>query len=257
MTEPLTAPAYLSPSSMGTFKQCPLRFKYSRIDGLTEPPTSATMLGNFVHDVLEQFYHLESNLRTQQSAREIARHYWDEKWESNVATLNLSSAQVREFRWSAWWCIDNLWKLEDPFTVDPTGIEHELVGEVGGVQIKGFVDRYSVSESGLVISDYKTGKKPNPRYASDKFFQLLVYAAALESFGFGTTSEVELLFLKESSRLRMSVTPSLISETVANIQKIKAAVDERCRSGNFEPIKSKLCDWCNFKSICPAWKGTK
>ena len=255
MSEPLTAPPYLSPSSMATFKQCPLKFKLSRIDGLTEPPTSATMLGNFVHDVLEQFYLLDPELRTQQSARDIARHYWDEKWETNVATLGLTDTQIREFRWSAWWCIDNLWKLEDPSSVEPAGIEYELVGEVGGVAIKGFIDRYSVSGSGLIVSDYKTGRKPHPKYASDKFFQLLVYAAALDALGVGQTSTIELLFLKESARLQTRVRPADIADTVRHIQAIKAAVDQRCSSGEFEPITSKLCDWCSFKSICPAWKG--
>lgn len=257
MTDALKAPAYLSPSSMATFKQCPLKFKLSRIDGMSEPPTAATMLGNFVHDVLEQLYYLDPADRTHQSARELARHYWDEKWEPNVATLGLPDDKVREFRWSAWWCIDNLWKLEDPATVAPAGIEYELVGEVGGVAIKGFIDRYSASGDGLVVSDYKTGRKPNAKYAADKFFQLLVYAAALEAFGVGSTSEVELLFLKESARLRSTVTPTDIADTIKQIQSIKAAVDERCSAGEFEPVTSKLCDWCSFQPICPAWKGKR
>ncbi|MGA0152949.1 MAG: PD-(D/E)XK nuclease family protein, partial [Ilumatobacteraceae bacterium] len=49
----LTPPAYLSPSSIGTYRDCPQKFKFSRIDGLKEPPTWATHLGTFVHDVLE------------------------------------------------------------------------------------------------------------------------------------------------------------------------------------------------------------
>ena len=44
-------PPHLSPSSMGTFEQCPLKFKYSKIDMLKDDPTEATLMGNFVHDV--------------------------------------------------------------------------------------------------------------------------------------------------------------------------------------------------------------
>jgi len=35
----LKAPAYLSPSSITTYRDCPQKFKFSRIDGIKEPPS--------------------------------------------------------------------------------------------------------------------------------------------------------------------------------------------------------------------------
>lgn len=253
----LVAPEYLSPSSITTFEQCPLKFKYSRIDKLVEPPTEATLRGNFVHDILEALYTLEPDQRTQDVAKEIARRLWDSTWENQAVSLISDSKKLHEFRWSAWWCVANLWNLEDPTLVNPSGIEKEVLVDIGGVTVRGFIDRYSAGDNGITVSDYKTGKTPHPRYQDGKFFQLLVYALAIQELDLGHVGNLELLFLKESVRLLHEVTPDDLDETKEKIVAVRSAIDARCKEGSFEPITHKLCDWCHFKSICPAWKGKR
>lgn len=253
----LQAPEYLSPSSMATFEQCPLKFKYSRIDKLAEPPTEATIRGNFVHDILEALYGLEPDRRTKEMAKEIARVLWDTTWQEQTASLISDPKALHEFRWSAWWCVDNLWKLEDPQVIEPSGLETEVIADINGVRIRGFIDRYTTTDGVAVVSDYKTGKKPHPKYQNDKFFQLLVYALALQELEICSPQKVELLFLKESARLQMEVKQEDLLATQDKIVSIKGAIDKRCQEGEFEPVKHRLCDWCHFKSMCPAWKGTK
>jgi len=36
---PYALPKYLSPSSIGTFNQCPMRYKYAKLDKIPEPST--------------------------------------------------------------------------------------------------------------------------------------------------------------------------------------------------------------------------
>mgnify|MGYP006267775605 CR=1 FL=1 len=253
----LVAPEYLSPSSMTTFLQCPLKFKYSRIDKLVEPPTVATIRGNFVHDVLEALYRLEPDQRTLEAAKDLARTLWDSTWREVAATLIFNDKYMHEFRWSAWWCIENLWQIEDPQSVIPSGLETEVVADINGVRVRGFIDRYTVDNSNATISDYKTGKKPHPKYQDDKFFQLLVYALVLNELKMCVPTKLELLFLKDSVRLEMTVTESDLLTTQNTIAFVKNAIDASCQDGLFKPVKHKLCDWCHFKPICPAWKGTK
>ncbi|MSV58070.1 MAG: exodeoxyribonuclease V subunit beta, partial [Actinobacteria bacterium] len=38
----LETPEYLSPSSIATYRDCPMKFKFSRIDRIVEPPTWQT-----------------------------------------------------------------------------------------------------------------------------------------------------------------------------------------------------------------------
>ena len=52
----LELPKHLSASSITTYEQCPLRFRFSRIDRIPEPTTEAMILGTFVHEILEIMY---------------------------------------------------------------------------------------------------------------------------------------------------------------------------------------------------------
>lgn len=251
----LEAPPYLSPSSVGTFQQCPLRFKYSRIDKLPEPPTVHTLLGNFVHEILEDLYSIDAEKRTIPVARAIARDKWDTKYSLETKSLDIND---HDFRWKAWWCVENLWKCEDPSKTELASVEFEINGEINGVRIKGFVDRFKKDDNGnIIVEDYKTGKIPNPKYTDDKFQQLLIYAVMLEELNVGKTSEVRLMYLAGPKILQRTVADEDRRKTIATLVSTKNSVDEYCASGEFPAKPGILCNWCNFKKICPAWKTHK
>jgi putative RecB family exonuclease len=252
---PLVAPEMLSPSSISTFRQCPLKFKFSKIDGLRDAPTEATMLGNFVHEILETMYALPPDQRTQDIARSIARDLWASKWEEQVNTLIRSEKELKFFRWTAWWCVENLWLLEQPESVEPWGIEEHVEGEISGIKLHGYIDRLHVSGDSAKVCDYKTGKTPKKNYIDDKFFQLIIYTQLLESIGIEAKKfEVELLYLKDGVRFAKEITADDVEKVASVIAEVRAGIEKRCKDGYFEPSKSILCNWCGFKSICPAWQ---
>lgn len=250
------APEYLSPSSIGTFRQCPQKFKYSKIDGLHDPSGQEAILGNFVHDVLEDLYRLPPELRTLEQAKDIARSQWANKWSAEAASVIHTDKELNRFRWAAWWCIENLWLIEDPSTLTPFGLESFVRGEIGGVKIHGYIDRLSVNKTSAKVSDYKTGKTPKKNYLSDKFFQLIVYTQLLSSLDIDVDDKsVELLYLKDGVKFEKDVTSDDIKSTIELIQTTKDEIDRCCKTGEFVANKSILCNWCGFKSICPAWKN--
>jgi putative RecB family exonuclease len=247
----LVAPPHLSPSSINTFHQCPLKFKFNKIDGMMEPPTVHTLLGNFVHDILEALYLLPSNERTIDMAKGLARLKWEEYYEAETSKLRLNG---REFRWKAWWCVENLWKLEDPQDTNLVDVEREVYGSIEGVTVKGFIDRFKKSDNGsLIIEDYKTGKIPDKRYMDDKFLQLFIYAAMLQELGVGETETVSLIYLTGPKVLTTPVTQDIVKTTVDKIVKTKSLIDQYCEDENFPTKTGPLCNWCNFKKICPSW----
>lgn len=251
----LVAPEYLSPSSISTFRQCPLKFKFGKIDGLYEPGSDATVLGNFVHEVLETMYALPPEQRTQDTAKDIARELWASKWLEESSKYVRGEKELNRFRWTAWWCIENIWMLEKPEDVEPWGIETHVKGEIGGVKIHGFIDRLSISGDTAKVSDYKTGKTPKKNYMSDKYFQLIIYTQLLYSVGIDSPKkEIELLYLKDGVRFEKQITQEDIDEVVLTLREVKDGIDSRCESGEFEPKTSILCNWCGFKALCPAWK---
>lgn len=248
----LTAPPHLSPSSINTFLQCPLKFKFSKIDGLTEPPTVHTLLGNFVHEILETLYALPPEERTIEETKRIARDSWVDKYEMEAKSIRVAN---QEFRWKAWWCVENLWKIEDPVARSFEGIETEMLGDVDGVKIKGFIDRFARLDDGSIsVEDYKTGKVPGPNYLSDKFFQLYIYAVMLDRLGFGQASKVSLIYLAGPKVFTWNVTEEKLQETIKVIKDTKEQIDVFCEKGSFPAKTSGLCNFCFFKSSCPAWK---
>lgn len=249
-----TPPKHLSPSSINTFLQCPLKFKFSKIDGLVEPPTEATLMGNFVHSVLEDLYALEPDNRTIHSAKQLMRRQWDEAYGVQVAEI-VAPNKLNQFRWNSWFCVENLWQLEEPSTVHPDGIEFELNHTLQGVQMKGFIDRFNFNEEGnIVVSDYKTGKVPRKEWASDKFFQLYIYAALLHETGVGKVEKLQLMYLKAAKTLEQTVQNEELNSVIQTVVNVRKSIEEACETEHFDYNKSILCNWCYFKPKCPGWK---
>ena len=253
----LNAPEYLSPSSISTFQQCPYKYKLSRIDGLKEPATEHTLLGNYVHSILEEFYRLEASQRTVLTARNLFRSIWDEYFEEVTKIYRGNKTHINEFRLRARYCIENLMAMEPSQDIEFDGIETELNHSVLGVQIKGFIDRWAVKEGKLNIGDYKTGKVPQLRFRDDKFDQLLIYAVILSEIEEKEIGTLELLYIKDGIKLIKDPTQEDINRIKKMLVETRNAIDERCKTGVFETKVGVLCGWCHFKTICPAWSKNK
>ena len=233
-----------------------MKYKFSKIDKIPEPPTWFTHLGTFVHEVLEHFYQLDASERTVDKVRATATSRWQESdWEAQVSALTKPMGSIADFKKAAFECMTNLWSIEDPQQTELTGMEHEVLANIDGVQLKGYIDRFIIGDDGnVIISDYKTGAIPNPRFKSedDKFFQLLVYALMLQEADQEETSKLQLLYLKHSENHEMIVTPVRLAVARGVIVETKELIDKACETGEFACNTSKLCDWCFHKSYCPA-----
>ena len=249
----LNAPKYLSPSSIGTFQQCPYKYKLSRIDGLKEPATEHTLLGNYVHSILEEFYRLEAQERTVLGARNLFRSIWDDYAEDVTKIYRGNTKSISEFRLRARYCVENLLKMESSESIEFDGIETELNHSVDGVLIKGFIDRWALGDGKINIGDYKTGKVPQPRFRNDKFDQLLIYAIILSEIEDKEIGVLELLYIKDGVRLTKNPTIEDINRIKEMLVETRKAIDARCETEVFETKVGVLCGWCHFKPICPAW----
>ncbi len=258
----LEAPSHLSPSSVNLFRDCPQKFKLSYIDKIKVPSTWHTVLGSFVHKVLECLYQASPNDRTQETLKKIASDLWSNHgWSAQVEGLIEKHGTDLDFKQSAFEALTNLWSLEDPVVTNIEGQEIEIIASVDGVVMKGYIDRISLDTDGsIVISDYKTGKVPNPKFKSedDKWFQLLAYALMLRESQQKLASTLELFYLSKKIKHSISVTDKNLEIAQRTIVSTRASIDESCKSGEFLCKVTKLCDWCHFKkvNVCPAHNGS-
>ena len=258
----LEVPAHLSPSSINMFRSCPQKYKLAYVDKIKEPPKWHLHLGSFVHEVLEHLYALPAADRTVDALRTIAKTRWEEHgWIAKVESLDEKPGSLGDFKREAFSAMTNLWEIEDPAATHLESLERQVRVDVDGVTMSGIIDRLAADGDAAVISDYKTGKIPNPRFENgsdeNKFFQLLAYALMLEALESRPTSRVELLYLTQKKRHTLEVTPSHLAVARGTIVETREAIDSSATAGDFHCNVTKLCDWCHYKSTgdCPAFAG--
>lgn len=255
---PMTPPRTLSPSKVATFTKCALAFRYSAIDKLPEPPSEAATKGTLVHAALERLFNLDPVERTRATAGDclddaIATIRSDPEFTG----LALSTEAEAEFFSDAATLIDHYFTMEAPETIRPIGVEIMLEVPHGGYAVRGIIDRLELDEhGGLVVTDYKTGRAPDPRFSQGRLDGVKIYASMCRDLFGVTPSKIRLLYLRDCTIVEESPTDRSLAGMDTKLQAIWDAVDRSCANGDFRPKPSRLCDWCAFKPHCPAHGGT-
>jgi putative RecB family exonuclease len=105
------------------------------------------------------------------------------------------------------------------------------------------------------VVDYKTGRAPSERYEQGKLLGVDTYALLCERILGVRPVAVRLLYLGEG--LAITCRPS--ERTGRFIEQKVGAVWNTIQRANasdgFRPRPGRLCDWCAFRTWCPAFGG--
>jgi putative RecB family exonuclease len=246
----------LSPSRASDFLQCPQLFEYRTIQRLPEETTVHQARGTTAHLALQHLFDLPKEDRTADRLYDLFRAAWTElRTEEEYEGLFDSVEEERAWGLESMKLLRNYFTVEDPGAIEPLGRELDLLEEVTeGVVIRGILDRMDETPEGdLVILDYKTGKAPPQRYAASAFFALKIYAALIRKRTGRTPIEVRLMYLNGPTQLAMPITDELLDQTEQRIATIWNQIERAIETETFPPSPSKLCGWCSFQDICPAF----
>jgi len=244
-------PKYLSPSSAAMFAQCPRKWKHRYVDSMPDPPGEPALVGTFAHRVLELLLQMPPEQRTKDRAKAFAREVWPEvESDSDFGDLALTTDAARAFRWRSWLAIEGLWDLEDPATVTVEATEQDVQVDIGGVPFRGIIDRVDIEPDGLIIADYKSGRAPSQRFATDKLSQVLLYAAALSELSGIQPAKARLLYLGQRI-IEVEVTSQNLAEVTDVLEDTWKRVHQALQSGEFQTSTGPLCAWCPFVEHCP------
>ncbi|MBD3688682.1 PD-(D/E)XK nuclease family protein [Nanchangia anserum] len=251
----------LSPSRANDFRKCPLQFRLTVVDRIPSPPAPARERGTLVHQVLEDLFDLPENERTSEHARDMLAPAWAAMVEKNpdLEDVLFTDGLTREaFLAEAAGLVDNYFSLENPSRLAPTYREHYVRATVGdGLHIHGFLDRIDVAPSGQVrIVDYKTGKAPALAWLGPYLFQLRFYALAWRVMHDVAPARLQLLFLKSAKTYTHDPSAAELEATEEELVDLWGDISAAATSGNFPPRRSKLCDWCDVRHLCPLFGGT-
>lgn len=243
----------LSYSSIGTYEQCSLKYKYHDIDKLPEPKSKEALFGTLIHSTMK-FIHTPALLQPtfEQAVDHFSRGWREDVFDSPLeerSAFTQGVEMIRRYYESNDIAIATIVDLESRFQME---IGND---EVGKHIIAGSIDRIDKTKDGYEIIDYKTAKKMPPQSKVDEDLQLTVYLRAfLERYPAERKNlsniTVSLYFLKHGVKLSAKRT----EEDLARLDEKVLSVIRDIQAEKFEPTLSPLCDWCGYQKICPLWK---
>ncbi len=253
----LEPPTGLSPSRVSSFQDCALAFRFSAIDHLPEPSSLPAVRGTLVHAALERLFDLPADQRTAGRATAcLAEAHAAMALDPEYLGLGLDEEADVALRVRAQELLENYFRLEDPGTITPIGLELRLEAPLGDLNLRGIIDRLELdADGGLVVTDYKTGAAPRQQYEQGRLGGVHFYSFLCEELFGVRPAKVQLLYLADPVAIIAEPTEQASRGLRRKLTAIWAAIERSCEREDFRPRPSKLCDWCAFQTHCPAFGG--
>lgn len=243
----------LSPSAVSEYENCPQQYKYRKIDKLPEPPSLAAERGTLVHTVLQDLFEIPAAGRTVESAVELLPSRWSSQLADKPALLQMVTNE-KEWLSQAATLLKSYFIVENPTTFEATHREMHLENDFDtNIYLHGYVDRLDVAPTGEVrIVDYKTGKAPKPGWEEKALFQLRVYALLYWKNNGVLPRLLQLIYLGDGKLVKSNPTMAELETTEKGLRRVAKDIFISIEKDYWPAKTSRLCDWCYFKSICPA-----
>lgn len=245
----------LSPSRASDFKVCPQLFRFRAIDKIVMPPTVHQARGTTAHLALQRLFDHEAAERTPERLYDLFREAWLELKAEEFPDLFESVEDERTWGIDSLQILANYFGVEDPRAFEPIDRELDMTEELGDLTIRGILDRMEEGPAGLTITDYKTGKAPPERYALPAFFALKIYALLIRQRLGTTPATLKLIYLNGPTVYEIPVNDAQLDAMERQLQALWTAIDAAITKDHFPPRPGRLCDWCQYKDMCPAWES--
>lgn len=243
---------------MTSFRDCALAFRFTAIERLRDPATVWTVKGTLVHTALEGlFWNHPRGQRSPAAAIGELRTAWlTLQQDPDYRSLELGPEEADRFLSDAEQLVANYFRLEDPDEVTPVGVELTLEARLGGVRLRGILDRLDRTPDGdLVVVDYKTGRAPGEQFMQGKLIGVQTYALLCQEVLGQRPVQVKLLHLKEPTVITAEPTDQGLRGQRTKALALWSAIERACEHEDFGPKTGPLCKFCRFQEFCPAFGG--
>jgi len=253
---------HLSVSSVNSYIDCGLQYKFSKIEKRKPDFISDNLVfGSSIHRILAE-YNQEKMMGTILSSEELEQMFkqdWEKSAKENDAIqyskgksyrilLNQGVKLLTEFIKSVPENNNTILAIEEPFVFQIEGMDIPFIGVMDLVEEE--------SDGSLIITDYKTSKRAMSLNEVDSNFQLTVYYSAAKMNGYAKRDislKFDCLIKTQKPRFEQIYTYRDYDHTARALKKIKH-VWHGIQKGIFIPNdNSWRCSLCEYKSHCNEW----
>lgn len=267
----LEIPGHLSYSQISTYLKCGEAYRLEKILHAPSAPAWALAGGSAVHSGTEEWdnelmatgtaredfdvlwaHHFAEQIEDTEKRNDIPREEWrasgrkskdwpdkeNEEWWNHHGPTFLRAWST--FRMMVPW---EIWTAPD----GRPGIEIDFTISIGGVLVKGAIDRIMQTREGQILPvDLKSGQAP------DSYLQLGTYAKAMRDH-MGVDPELGTYWMARTGSTTELHPMAKYSD--AYLELLYVGARKGIEDGRFLPKESRDCSWCSVRESCFAYGG--
>jgi len=251
--EPSKLPLSLSYTQIEKYETCPLsyRFKYELRIPVKAPAHMA--LGSAIHEALENFF--KEIQKGDFASKQSLLHHFETAFKNEslhnkefCETHRLLGHEKISLYYDSY---NNQWP-------QPLDIEKDFVLPLGPHKVRGKIDRIDKVGNKVRIVDYKTGKAKSDARAEDRKFaeeslQFSIYALAARDIFHWNIESLVFDYIYDCTKLSTNRNDEQLESVKNKILSMATQIQNR----EFAAKPGYHCDWCEYKSICPASAALK
>lgn len=239
----------LSFSRIDTYRTCPQQFRYAYVDRLPGKPGPHLSFGTSIHAALERFY---DRKLPECPPEEDLLGYLYEEWDSTGFAALSRDEQLSYYRHAQDVLRRYHRRVADRYRL-PAATEawFEVPIEFEAAVV-GSIDRVDVDDEGRFhVVDYKTNRRVRDRQRVAGSLQLALYALACRHLFGSLPATVSLDFIVAG----VEVTVPLEDLDLDGARQAVLDTARAVRAEQYPATPNRLCDWCDYRALCPAWAG--
>jgi putative RecB family exonuclease len=234
---------FLSPSALERYRHCPRLYRFLYVDGLwrLSRSTAQQAFGTSVHAALREFYRLPVGRRSLRMLLELFRRLWVRDGSGGKERQQRERERGAEAL--------RAWYGRADTTVVPHATELGLQAAWGDIVLKGRLDRVDADAGrGLVVVDYKTGRRPVTQETADADEALTIYAALVERRLGRPVTRMVLDYVVAGEQVVTERPPEILRERLGGVLATAATLRA---DREFVPRPGPWCAGCDLLRRCP------
>lgn len=225
----------LSVSSMVQMARCPKQFYWTVVRPLPRRPSAAARLGHEIHRWIE----IRSIGQQRLDDPEDLPDMTPEEVTESATQGTTPSGLKRSFETSRFATTRPRY-TEQPF----------VIALEGGFLVRGRIDAVYVSGDEWELVDYKTGREPEAGDATASM-QLAIYALAAQKIWGVPPEKLKVTYFYLKTGNAVTSRASDLDLTEGDLIGMFRTIE----SGDFEPVPTPICHYCDFRQFCEAGKA--